>query len=85
VAREAPTRVRVTGNHARAWLIAVVVAVAIFTFLFWAMEGWSFSDALFMTVTTLTTVGYGQIQPLDESGRIVAMAAAITGAVLIFG
>ena len=34
-----------------------------------------------MTVTTLTTVGYGQIQPLDEAGRVVAMGAAVTGAV----
>jgi voltage-gated potassium channel len=75
----------VTSNHALAWLLAVVVAVGTFTFLFWALEGWSFSDALFMTVTTLTTVGYGQIQPLDESGRIVAMAAALGGAALIFG
>jgi voltage-gated potassium channel len=83
--REPAGRVRVTVSHARVWLVAVVAAVVIFTALFWGLEGWSFSDSLFMTVTTLTTVGYGQIQPLDESGRIVAMGAAITGAMLLFG
>ncbi len=67
------------------WLVAVAAAIIIFTALFWGLEGWNLSDSLFMTVTTLTTVGYGQIQPLDESGRIVAMGAAITGAMLLFG
>jgi voltage-gated potassium channel len=75
----------VTGAHVRLWLIAVVAAVVVFTGLFWALEGWSLSDALFMTVTTLTTVGYGQIRTLDETGRMVAMAAALGGAALIFG
>jgi voltage-gated potassium channel len=85
-AREASrVHVRVTATHVRAWLVAVAVATFTFTLLFSALEGWSASDALFMTVTTLTTVGYGQIKPLDEIGRVVAMAAAITGAVLLFG
>jgi voltage-gated potassium channel len=85
-AHEAPRgRVRVTAGHVRAWLLAVVAAIVTFTVLFWALEGWSVSDALFMTVTTLTTVGYGQIRPLDEVGRVVAMGAAVTGAVLLFG
>jgi voltage-gated potassium channel len=84
-AREGASRVRATRSHVRAWLLAVAAATATFTALFVVLEGWSISDALFMTVTTLTTVGYGQIRPLDESGRLVAMAAAITGAMLLFG
>ncbi len=69
----------------RAWLIAVVVAMVTFTILFEAIEGWSLSDALYMTVITLTTVGYGEVRPLDESGRVVAMAAAVVGTALLFG
>ncbi len=71
--------------HVRAWLIAVVVAMVTFTILFEAIEGWSFSDALYMTVITLTTVGYGEVRPLDEGGRVVAMAAAVVGTALLFG
>jgi len=33
------------------------------------IERWSFLDALFMTVTTVTTVGYREIHPLDTQGR----------------
>jgi voltage-gated potassium channel len=85
MSREVPSRVRVTGSHVRSWLIVVVGSLATFTFLFWALEGWSLSDALYMSVTTLTLVGFGEVRPLDEAGRIVAMAAAVTGAMLLFG
>jgi voltage-gated potassium channel len=78
-------RARVTRVHVRAWVIAVAAAMVTFTILFEAIEGWSFSDALYMTVITLTTVGYGEVRTLDEAGRVVAMAAAVVGTALIFG
>ncbi len=33
------------------------------------LEGYSVGDALYMTVITITTVGYGEIRPLSEVGR----------------
>ncbi len=69
----------------RAWVVAVVAAIITFTILFEAIEGWSFSDALYMTVITLTTVGYGEVRTLDENGRVVAMVAAVVGTALLFG
>lgn len=36
-------------------------------------------DALFMTVTTITTIGYGEIVRLDSWGRIFTIFIAITG------
>ena len=43
------------------------------------IEGWSFFDALYMTVTTLTTVGYGEIHPLDRTGRTYNMVLILAG------
>ena len=80
-----PTRARVTRVHVRVWVIAVVAAIVVFSILFEAIEGWSFSDALYMTVITLTTVGYGEVRPLDGNGRVVAMVAAVVGTALLFG
>jgi voltage-gated potassium channel len=47
-------------------------------------EGWSFSDALYMTVITLTTVGYREVRALDESGQLWTMLLLITGGGTLF-
>jgi voltage-gated potassium channel len=33
------------------------------------IEGWSLTEAFFMTIITLTTVGFGEVRPLSQSGR----------------
>lgn len=42
-------------------------------------QGATWLDALFMTVTTITTIGYGEIIHLDSAGRIFTMVIAIFG------
>lgn len=61
-------------------LIALVVGVFAFgTLGYMLLEGWPFLDALFMTVTTLTTVGYGEVNPLDTSGKIFTCVLILSG------
>lgn len=43
------------------------------------IERWSFFDALFMTVTTVTTVGYREVRPLDTEGRIFTIFLVLFG------
>lgn len=46
------------------------------------IEGWEFHDALYMTVITLTAVGYAEVLPLSQAGRNFTMfllAGGITG------
>ncbi len=43
------------------------------------IEGWNFMDALFMTITTLSTVGYGEVHPLTPSGRLFSMVLILLG------
>lgn len=77
--------VRVTTRHIRILLGAVVVAVAVGTAGFVVLEGWSVEDALYQTVTTLTTVGFREVHELDSAGRVWAMVVAIAGVAIIFG
>lgn len=42
-------------------------------------QGATILDALYMTVTTITTIGYAEIIDLDETGRIFTILIAITG------
>jgi len=43
------------------------------------LEGWPFLDALYMTVITISTVGFKEVAPVDESGRIFTMALVVFG------
>jgi voltage-gated potassium channel len=41
------------------------------------LENYSFMDALYMTVITVASVGYMEVQPLSESGRIFTIVLII--------
>lgn len=56
---------------------SIRIAVALFftvlvlgTVGFMGIEGWSFVDALWMVVITLTTIGFGEVHPLSSGGRV---------------
>lgn len=63
--------------------LLLLVGTAGFLFLF----DWSLSDSLYMTVITLTAVGYQEIRPVTDPGRAfisVLLAGGITGMGLWF-
>ena len=43
------------------------------------IEGWSLFESLYMTAITVTTVGFGEIRPLSETGRVLTLALMIFG------
>ena len=43
------------------------------------IERWSFIEALYMTVITLTTVGFGEVRPLSNTGRVFTTALILLG------
>ncbi len=49
------------------------------TWGYMAIEGWNFLDSLFMTVITLTTVGYGEVHTLSPPGRIYTIILIFVG------
>lgn len=51
-----------------ALLVVVILAGGTFGYRF--IEGWTWLDSVFMTVITVTTVGYGEVHPLDAAGKI---------------
>ncbi len=60
-------------------LLALLGVIVVGTLGYVAM-GWSLIDAIYHTVTTVATVGYGEVQPLGTGGRIFTMALIIAGA-----
>ncbi len=61
-------------------LTGILLALLVFGSLgFVWLEGWNFFDALYMTVTTLSTVGYGEVHPLSSVGKVYNMALILAG------
>ena len=48
------------------------------------IEGYSLLDGLYMTVTTLTTVGFGEIEPLGPGGRLFTLSLLAVGFTAVF-
>lgn len=70
------------------YIFAYVLALtAAGTIGFLQLPGWNLPDALWMTITTITAVGYEEVRPLDGGGRALAtllLAGGITGMGLWF-
>lgn len=47
--------------------------------IIWSDIGGTWLDALFMTVTTITTIGFGEVHKLDTAGRLLTMVIAGSG------
>jgi voltage-gated potassium channel len=60
--------------------MALAVAVLFGTIGFHVVEGWSLADSLYVTVQTLTTVGYGDVPPRSGTGRLFAVIVMLIGA-----
>ena len=60
-------------------ICALVLIVIIGVIGYEVIEGWTFLDALYMTVITITTVGFTEVHPLSYAGRIFTIFLIIGG------
>lgn len=43
------------------------------------IEGWAFDDAIYMTIITLATVGYGEVHQVSDTGRFFTVILIVMG------
>src|SRR5512139_2202097 len=63
-------------------LIFLLISAGTVGYVF--IEGWDFLDSLYMTITTLTTVGFGEVHPLSRIGRVFTIALIVGGVGTVF-
>ncbi|NJP07340.1 MAG: hypothetical protein HC837_17815 [Chloroflexaceae bacterium] len=54
------------------------IAILIGTLGYHRIEQWPLIDGLYMTVITMTTIGYGETAPLSEEGRIFTILLSLS-------
>ena len=64
------------------WRLVALVIVGVHvggTLGYVLIEDWSPWDAFYMTVITVTTVGYGEVHPMSQAGRAFTVIVLLTG------
>lgn len=69
----------------RALFLWVVILLSMGTWFYARVEGWTLLDALYFSVVTLTTVGFGDFAPETAAGKIFTIFYILVGLGLISG
>jgi len=67
-------------QRAKVAAIFLIIIITVGTIGYMAIEGWSFLDALYMVVITLSTVGYKESHPMSQGGHFFTILLIIIGA-----
>jgi len=76
-----PDRMRKVKFYFRKVIIAfslILFSIAFGVVGYVVIEGYSLLDAFYMTIITISTVGYGEVEPLTEAGKLFSALLIIT-------
>jgi voltage-gated potassium channel len=62
-------------------MLIVLLSIGILGFKF--ISDYTWIDSIYMTVITITTVGFGEVQPLDEFSKIFTVFLILTSVVIV--
>ena len=68
----------------RTWGLGGVVGLSAFALFIAHHEGWSFKEAVYFEIVTLTTVGYGDYVPVTDEGKLATCVLILLG-IAFFG
>ena len=67
-----------------ATLLAIVIVVGVAGYML--IDGWSLLDSFYMVITTIATVGYGEVHPQGVPGRVFTSGLIVVGvATMLYG
>jgi len=64
--------------------VAILTTLSVGTVGFSVIDGYPVFDAFYMSLTTMTTVGYGEIHPLSHAGRVFNSFLIVFGVTTLF-
>lgn len=61
----------------RVLLVLLLTLLAGSTYFYWSVEGWSVIDALYFSVMTMSTIGYGDFSPSTDLSKLFTIIYAM--------
>jgi voltage-gated potassium channel len=74
-----PLRDMARDPEGKVLVMSAMATVAVGTFVYSALEGWSLIDALYFSVVTLATVGFGDLTPTTDIAKLFTVGYIVTG------
>lgn len=74
-------------DHGKQFTISLIVFLLVLTgtsFAFHSVEGWAYLDAIYFVVISATTIGYGDITPVTNTGKIITIFFSFFGIAFAF-
>jgi len=65
-------------------IIILLILLVGGAFIYSSVEKWAYLDSLYFTVVTVTTIGYGDLVPQTNIGKIFTMFFAFLGIAMVF-
>ena len=59
--------------------LVALTAVLVFGTVGYVLLGFAWLDALYQTVTTVSTVGFREVEPLSDTGQVFTMVLILVG------
>jgi voltage-gated potassium channel len=63
--------------------IIVLATVILGTLGYVLIEGWSFTDAFYMTILSVSTTGFREVHPLSDGGKMLTVGIIVAGVLSI--
>lgn len=73
----------ITGPDMRPLVLVALATIVVGSVVFWLVEGWSFLDAVYFSIITLSTVGYGDLAPQTTLGKLFTILYVLVGVGLL--
>lgn len=71
-------------SHFAIFFAIFFIVILLGTFAYHSVEGWNYLDSLYFVVITATTIGYGDIVPQTDLGKVFTMFFSFFGITMVF-